>query len=621
MSFSTTTLLVPLIDLKQSPNRKKTNQHQTISSNKTSFNDNSSIITLKKVNANKKTNFSSSSLNQNSSLYQSMKIKKTKSKIFLSPITNPKISRIPMNKIAKNILLNKQNNSMIKAPTTNKQNKSRQKVFLLQKNNYTKSYLPNHTTFNIFGGNGANGGGLEISMNHLQIMKIHKEIHECIIKVNKHLKENNSCDIKILGNLIKNYFVTLKKINYCNNLENIFTNGKKLNVFYSKFTKYQILIYTILFIGIQFLTNDDFNNLISNEFFTLFNEFSVSFCNFCANYIFSHFSTNNNNFCSLNANMFGEMNDIENLTKYYIKKYGKNQKTKPEHLLLSVSKSIEKCFQNLKIYLNFTLKFSKIKPYSDPLEEILLGSFSLKNIIILITNHLLYSELNPSISTIHINIAQNTVTENKVNDCTLESKIPFLPKINSDKFKYSLVVDLDETLIHSFIVNEIHHSFFIRPFCFEFLNELSSIYEIIIFTAGTKDYADSILDQLDKKNNIIRHRLYRDHLTYGKDNKSILKDLSKLGRDLTRTIIVDNIEENYTLQKDNGILIQTWNGNFNDRELFDIKNFLKETAIILDNCEERGDIRKVIRGVNKELKNKRKERPYKDINVSCVMEL
>ena len=105
---------------------------------------------------------------------------------------------------------------MIKAPTTNKQNKSRQKVFLLQKNNYTKSYLPNHTTFNIFGENGANGGGLEISMNHLQIMKIHKEIHECIIKVNKHLKENNSCDIKILGNLIKNYFVTLKKINYCN---------------------------------------------------------------------------------------------------------------------------------------------------------------------------------------------------------------------------------------------------------------------------------------------------------------------------------------------------------------------------------------------------------------------
>ena len=110
-------------------------------------------------------------------------------------------------------------------------------------------------------------------------------------------------------------------------------------------------------------------------------------------------------------------------------------------------------------------------------------------------------------------------------------------------------------------------------------------------------------------------------MTYGKDNKSILKDLSKLGRDLTRTIIVDNIEENYTLQKDNGILIQTWKGNFNDRELFDIKNFLNETAIILDNCEERGDIRKVIRGVNKELKNKRKERPYKDINVSCVMEL
>ena len=109
-------------------------------------------------------------------------------------------------------------------------------------------------------------------------------------------------------------------------------------------------------------------------------------------------------------------------------------------------------------------------------------------------------------------------------------------------------------------------------------------------------------------------------MTFGNDNKSILKDLSKLGRDLKKTIIVDNVEENYTLQKDNGLLIKTWDGNFNDRELFDIKNLLKDTASALDS-EEEADIRKVIRGVNKEIKKNRKERPYKDINVSCIMEI
>ena len=52
----------------------------------------------------------------------------------------------------------------------------------------------------------------------------------------------------------------------------------------------------------------------------------------------------------------------------------------------------------------------------------------------------------------------------------------------------------------------------------------------------------------------------------------------------------------------------------------DIKNLLKDTASALDS-EEEADIRKVIRGVNKEIKKNRKERPYKDINISCIMEI
>lgn len=74
---------------------------------------------------------------------------------------------------------------------------------------------------------------------------------------------------------------------------------------------------------------------------------------------------------------------------------------------------------------------------------------------------------------------------------------PFLPprKFDSEQ-KFTLVLDLDETLIH-FVDSQSSggESFFrIRPFCHEFLTELTKWYEIVIFTAGVQDYADWVLD-------------------------------------------------------------------------------------------------------------------------------
>lgn len=82
-------------------------------------------------------------------------------------------------------------------------------------------------------------------------------------------------------------------------------------------------------------------------------------------------------------------------------------------------------------------------------------------------------------------------------------------------------------------------------------------YEIIIFTAAVKEYADNILDAIDEKKRI-SHRLYREH-TRIEDYVSI-KDLSMIGRDLSRSIIIDNIASNFKLQPRNGIAISTWTG-------------------------------------------------------------
>lgn len=140
--------------------------------------------------------------------------------------------------------------------------------------------------------------------------------------------------------------------------------------------------------------------------------------------------------------------------------------------------------------------------------------------------------------------------------------------------KYTLVLDLDETLIH--FKNDLSKpKFLIRPYAYSFLKNLSSNFEIIIFTAAQKEYADWILDKIDSKNNIV-HRLYREHCQMSKT--SHLKDLGLLGRDLSKTIIVDNFAENFALHKENGICIKSWYGDLNDQVLVGLEKFLLQMA-------------------------------------------
>lgn len=86
---------------------------------------------------------------------------------------------------------------------------------------------------------------------------------------------------------------------------------------------------------------------------------------------------------------------------------------------------------------------------------------------------------------------------------------PFLPPlVGADKHNlYTLVLDLDETLIHN--VEYGQDSFFlVRPGCVQFIELMAQYYEIVIFTAALQEYADQVVDQIDVNNNI-KYRLYR----------------------------------------------------------------------------------------------------------------
>lgn len=91
-----------------------------------------------------------------------------------------------------------------------------------------------------------------------------------------------------------------------------------------------------------------------------------------------------------------------------------------------------------------------------------------------------------------------------------------------------------------------------------------------------KDYADWAIEHLTNSN-CISHRLYRQHATPSASGFYI-KDLSRLGRDLSRTIIVDNIAENFQLQPENGIFIKSWFTDPSDTALFELAPLLVAIA-------------------------------------------
>ena len=132
-------------------------------------------------------------------------------------------------------------------------------------------------------------------------------------------------------------------------------------------------------------------------------------------------------------------------------------------------------------------------------------------------------------------------------------------------------------MIHFSVNGENEGQLFFRPYLFHFLNSISEYYELIIFTAGLKEYANIVLDLIESRmgKKIFDYRLYREN-TEPNDEGIFIKDLTKIGRSLQKMIIVDNTKNNYELQKDNGIEIKSYYG-------FDSKKMdLMEDNVILD---------------------------------------
>lgn len=103
-----------------------------------------------------------------------------------------------------------------------------------------------------------------------------------------------------------------------------------------------------------------------------------------------------------------------------------------------------------------------------------------------------------------------------------------------------------------------------RPGLGEFLRRMSAVTEVVIFTAGLEDYAGPILDALEMRYGpCFTYRLYRP-ATVPHPLYACVKDLSRLGRNLSRVVLLDDTPLAFLSQTSNGIPILQFKGDCDD---------------------------------------------------------
>jgi CTD small phosphatase-like protein 2 len=161
----------------------------------------------------------------------------------------------------------------------------------------------------------------------------------------------------------------------------------------------------------------------------------------------------------------------------------------------------------------------------------------------------------------------------------------------------SLVLDLDETLIHTEVdfIPDADFTFClpgggdnglqvmyvrVRPHALAFLAFCAAKFEVIVFTASERPYAEAVLRHLDPAGLLVDHVLCREDCTFV--DGEFTKDLGALSRDMRRVALVDNRPEMYCFHAANGVPVSSWFEDRRDCELLRLRPKLEAMAAAKD---------------------------------------
>ena len=406
----------------------------------------------------------------------------------------------------------------------------------------------------------------------------------------------NKIDISINENALKSF-----------NFESIITLEELLTYFFSEKIKLQKNNYISFFkIFKHYIINKSLEDIFINQNYyknTFEALFKLQFISIILDEIYSSskkeesnikmiktcLKINHRNFLMLSFILI-DILQLNNMTNLYQNK---------------INKIIYEKLNDFKLYQNNNLMridelITKIKENNKDIENKI-------KLIINKKNHMLYNAYNKlNISNIEefINLCLKILglNENEINELNKELdnedntdiiksvNVPFLSPIEKkDNYILTIVLDLDKTLIYcedeedenyeeeedEEKEEEVKNEIILRPGLYEFLDSLMKLKcELIIFTSSKKQKADEYINKIEKNKKYFNKILYRDYCTL--IGAAYVKDISKLGRDLSKTIIIDNDLGCFYLQQENGILIKSFNGEKDDKNLFNLLNILQK---------------------------------------------
>ena len=143
------------------------------------------------------------------------------------------------------------------------------------------------------------------------------------------------------------------------------------------------------------------------------------------------------------------------------------------------------------------------------------------------------------------------------------------PQDKKDEGKYVVVLDLDETLVYAR-----EGPLKIRPGCRELLMMLASQCEVIVWTAGERCYAHTVLDDIDPRREYVRHCVYR-HPKWFTGQQGQMKDIRLLDRAMDKLVMVENTPDCIRGNIHNGIIVSDYLGKAGDTSLFELAKVLQ----------------------------------------------